>query len=507
VSGAATPPRSPGYARRVRVGTGPAAAWRGLVAVAGGTTALLLATAGGYGYHRDELYFLRAGAEPAFGYVDQPPLTPLLAHGLDLLLPGSLLGLRTPAALMAGLVVLLTGLLAREFGADRGAQVLAAGCSAVSAIVLAVGHLLSTATLDLLVWTAVSWLTVRALRSGGPGWLGVGLVTGIGLQNKLLPAFLVTALLIGILLVGPRSALRSRWPWLGGLLALLLWAPNIGWQVAHGFPQLELSASIAAGSSGTSEPWYLFLPFQLVLVSALLVPVWAIGWWRLLRTPALRAWRCFAVAYVLLALLFMVTGGKPYYLAGLYPVLLAAGAQPALDWARAGAGRHWALAGALAFALASSSVLMLPLVPADRLAATPIVDIHYDAGETIGWPRFADTVGRVRASLPAGERVAVLARNYGEAGAIDHFRPDLGPAHSGHNAYWDWGPPPDDASTVIVIGYSEQELRAWFGDVQPAARIDNGLGVDNDEQGRPVWLARQRLLGWPELWPRLRRLG
>ena len=101
----------------------------------------------------------------------------------------------------------------------------------------------------------------------------------------------------------------------------------------------------------------------------------------------------------------------------------------------------------------------------------------------------------------------MLARNYGEAGAIDHFRPDLGPAHSGHNAYWDWGPPPDDASTVIVIGYSEQELRAWFGDVQPVARIDNGLGVDNDEQGRPVWLARQRLLGWRELWPRLRRLG
>ena len=156
-------------------------------------------------------------------------------------------------------------------------------------------------------------------------------------------------MLVGVLLAGPRPALRARWPWLGALLALALWAPNLVWQAAHGFPQLELSAAIAAGSSGTSEPWYLFLPYQLVLVSPLLVPVWVAGWWRLARDPALRPWRAFAVAYVLVAVVFMLTGGKPYYLAGLYPVLLAAGAAPVLGWARRGArrtrrrcsGRRW----------------------------------------------------------------------------------------------------------------------------------------------------------------------
>ena len=487
----------------------PDVGWSGLAAPAGGLTLLLLAVANRYGYHRDELYFLRAGREPAFGYVDQPPLTPLLAHAMDRLFDGALVGLRLPSALAAGLVVLLTGLIARELGGGRGAQLLAAASIAVSSVLLAVGHLTSTATFDLLGWTALCWLLVRALRDGGMVWIAVGAVAGVTLQNKTLPVFLLGGVLAGVLLAGPRQALRSRWPWLGALLGLAVWAPNLVWQTANGFPQLELSAAIAAGSSGTSEPWYVFLPYQLLLVSPLLVPMWVAGCWRLARDPVLRPWRAFAVAYVLVAAVFLLTGGKPYYLAGLYPVLLAAGATPVLGWARRGARRtRMALLGAaLVLSLAVAGFLFLPLVPVDRLAASPVVEVNYDAGETVGWPAFAATLAKVRERVPAGERVAVLTRNYGEAGAVDHFLPALGPAHSGHNSYWTWGPPPEEATTLIVVGIPEERVRQWFGRVELAARIDNGLGLDNDEQGAPVWLARDRLAPWAELWPRLRRLG
>jgi 4-amino-4-deoxy-L-arabinose transferase-like glycosyltransferase len=482
-------------------------AWHGLLTLAGGLTALLLAVAGRYGYHRDELYFIRAGSEPAFGYADQPPLTPLLAVALDTVSPGSLVVLRTPSALAMGAVVVITGLIAREFGAPRGAQLLAAACIAVSGVVLVVGHVLSTTTIDLLVWTALGWLAVRGLRDGGPIWLAFGAGAGIGLQNKMLPAFLVAALLVGVLTAGPRAAPRSAWPWLGGLLALVLWLPYLVWQAANGFPQLALSAAIAAGSSGTSEPWYLILPLQLALTGPALVPVWALGWWRLARSAELRPWRAFAVAHVVLAALFLVTGGKPYYLAGMYPVLYAAGAAPVLAWAQAAAGRMRTVVLALAISLALQSVVLLPLLPEKWLAATPVTDIHYDAGETIGWPALAATVAGVSESVPDGERVAVLARNYGEVGAVDHFLPALGPAHSGHNAYWDWGPPPDTVTAVIVIGYPEERVRQWFGRVELAARVDNGVGVDNDEQGALIWVAREPRTPWPVLWPQLRRLG
>ncbi|MGY1703803.1 glycosyltransferase family 39 protein [Geodermatophilus sp. SYSU D00697] len=487
----------------------PRPALRPLAGLAGAVVLLLVALAGRYGPHRDELYFLRAGREAAFGYVDQPPLTPLLAAAVDALAPGSLVALRVPAALAAGGVVVLTGLLAREFGGGRAAQLLAAAAMAVSAFLLVVGHMLSTSTLDLLAWTALSWLLVRALRDGGRVWVVTGAVAGLALLNKVQPAFLLAAVLVGVLAVGPRSALRSPWPWLGGALALAVWSPNLFWQAANGWPQLELAEAIAAGSSGTSEPWYLFLPFQLVLVSPLLVPVWVAGWVRLVRDPALRPWRAFAVAYVLLAAVFLATGGKPYYLAGLYPLLLAAGAGPVVAWVRAGTGRPRAaaVAAALALSLLVDGVLMLPVVPVDRLAATPVVDVNYDAGETVGWPAFAAAVQRARDRLPAGEPVAVLTRNYGEAGAVDRYAPRLGPAHSGHNAYWDWGPPPETVTSVVAVGFPEDELARWFARVEPAGRVDNGVGLDNDEQGVPIRLATDRRVSWSQIWPQLRRLG
>jgi len=491
----------------------PLVAWRALGAISVAVAGVLVAASGRYGYHRDELYFLQAGQRLAFGYVDQPPLTPLLARAATEMFGDSLVGLRLASALAAGLVVLITGLIARELGSGRGGQALAAGCMAVAAYLLAVGHLLSTSTFDLLAWAALSWLVVRGLRDGGRVWLAVGLVAGIGLENKTLVAFLLAALGAGVLFAGPRAALRSRWPVAGAGIALLLWLPNLVWQAKHGWPLLQVSDAIAGGSSGTSEPRWLFLPFQLVLISPLLVPVWAAGLWRLARDPRLRTYRAFAVAFAFLAVTFLVTGGKPYYLAGLYPVLLAAGAEPTLRWCAAGTSgaRRVLLGAAVGLSAMVSAVLMLPLIPAQHLADTPIVAINYDAGETIGWPAFARQVAGVHASLSTAEQdqAIVLTRNYGEAGAVDRYRSelDLPPVYSGHNSYAEWGPPPEKATTSIVVGYDRASLDEWFGSVEQVTEIENGVGLDNDEQGTPVWVCRDRTATWAQLWPQLRRLG
>jgi 4-amino-4-deoxy-L-arabinose transferase-like glycosyltransferase len=492
----------------------PPVAWRALAVIATVVVWVLVLASNAYGYHRDELYFLRAGDELAFGYPDQPPLTPLLARLASELFAGSLVGLRLFPALAAGMVALCTGLIARELGGDRMAQGIAAAAMAVSAILLAVGHLMSTSAFDLLAWAALSWLAVRALRYGGRSWLWVGLAAGVGLQNKVLVAFLLLGFVTGLLIVGPRDVLRSRWPWLAAVIALALWSPYLIWQAAHDWPQLEISGAIASGGSGTSEPRWLFLPYQLVLVSPALVPVWVAGLRRLATDPELRRYRTFAVAYAVLAVLFIATGGKPYYLAGLYPVLLAAGAAPTAAWVRRreGGKRPGLLIGALALSAVVSAVLFLPLVPAASLADTPIVDINYDAGETVGWPALVRTVAAVYAALPADDRgtAVVLTRNYGQAGAIDRYGADLGlpPAYSGHNGYADWGPPPEHADqTVLVVGYEESRLREWFVSVERAAVVDNGVGLDNDEQGTAVWVCRRRRAPWSETWGRVAYLG
>jgi 4-amino-4-deoxy-L-arabinose transferase-like glycosyltransferase len=481
-------------------------AWRSVGIVALALLVLLLTIAGRYGYHRDELYFLAAGRHLDWGYVDQPPLTPLLSRGMSVLVGDSLAGARILPAVSAVATVLVAGLISRELGGGRAEQLLTAGATAISAVVLIGGHWLSTTTVDLLVWAVLCWSVIRGVRTGGgPVWLWAGSVAGLGLQNKTLVLFLLAALVAGLLLAGPRRAFRDPWWWAAGGLALLIWTPNLIWQATHGWPQLELSAAIADGSSGSSQPWWLFVPFQLVLVSPGLVPVWVAGLVVLLRSADLRPYRFLAVAYLMLVGVFLLTGGKPYYVAGLYPVLLAAGSLPTLRWLRAGrGGRRPGLLG-LAFVLSLPNlVLMLPLLP-ERLLG-PVVAVNYDAGETIGWPRFAATVGDVYGTLPAAGNPVVITGNYGEAGALERFRPGV-PVYSGHNAYGDWGPPPDSVRTAVIVGLPRERIERWCGDLVEVARIDNQVGLDNDEQGAPVWACRSLTQPWSKIWPQLRRLG
>jgi hypothetical protein len=491
----------------------PAVAWWPVLVPAGVLAVVLIATSGRYGFSRDELYFVQAGHHLAPGYVDQPPLTPVVARLTTSLLGGSLVGLRLPSAIAAAVVVVLTALLARELGGDRFAQVLAATSIAVGAVTLAVGHLLTTSTFDLLAWSAVSLLAARALRlGGGRSWWWVGLATGVGLENKWLVGFLTGALLLSLLVVGPRSALRGPWPWLAAVTALAVAAPDLVWQAVHGWPQLDVSQAIAAGGSGTSQPRWVFPLFQLVLVSPVLVPVWLAGLVRLLRASDARCWRAFGVAYLLLAVVFVASGAKPYYLYGLYPVLLAAGAPVVLRWvARSGpALRRRLVRVALVLAAATSAFLFLPLVPVEHLAATPVVTVNPDAGETVGWPRYTRAVAEVVTGLPdRGPGTVLLTQNYGEAGALDHDRRllSLPPVYSGHNGYGSWGPPPEVAGPVVVVGYDAAQLHRWFASVQQAATLDNGVGLDDEEQGVPVWVCRGRVAPWAALWPSVRRLG
>lgn len=227
--------------------------------------------------------------------------------------PDNLLVLRLPSAVAAGITVLLTGLLARETGGNRRAETLSAAGAATAVIVLFTGHLLSTSTFDLLAWTAFTYLVVRAVRTGDDRlWLAAGAVLGLGLLNEPLPAFLAAGLFVGVALAGPRRLLRNPWVWSGAAIAVVLWSPWVLWQSAHGWPQIDVSRSIAAGGSTNSQPWWAIVPFQVLLVSPPLAPIWITGLVRLFRDPALRDVRFLAWAWVVLAAVFMATGGKPY---------------------------------------------------------------------------------------------------------------------------------------------------------------------------------------------------
>jgi Dolichyl-phosphate-mannose-protein mannosyltransferase len=471
---------------------------------------LLVAFASGYGYHRDELYFLAAGHHLAWAYADQGPVTPLIARAMSEISADSVTVLRLPSALAAAATVLLTGLIARELCGRARAQVIAAGSAATGVIVLFTGHLLETSTFDLLAWTAITWLIVRAVRTGEDWlWLVAGAVLGTSLLNKPLPAFLALGLLAGVLVAGPRRLLRNPYVWGGGAIALVLFSPWLIWQADHGWPQIDVSRSIAEGNSTSSQPWWAVIPFQFLLIGPLLAPIWVAGLLRLFRDPGMRTFRFLGWAWAILAVVFMATGGKPYYLAGFLPLLLGAGSAVVDGWLDRGRRklRLGALAAAMAVSAAVGAVIALPILPARD--ADAVVAVNADVGETIGWPQFARTVAGVYRGLPDKQGVVILTRNYGQAGAIDRYGPYLGlpGAYSGHNAYGYWGPPPEDGAPVIAIGLPPSELADQLRDCRPAARNDNGLGVDNDEQGTAVFVCAGPRGSWAAVWPSLRHLG
>jgi hypothetical protein len=378
---------------------------------------------------------------------------------------------------------------------------------AVSNVVIGSGHLLSTSTFGFTAWAGTLVLSLRAVRTGNDRlWLWVGVVAGIGLLDNDLQAFLMAALVVGVIAGGPRRIFRSAWLWAGAVVMLAIWSPYLVWQAQHSFPQLTNARAIANGSSGTSAPRWQLIPFQFVLAGIAVTPIWISGLVRLIRDPALRWARAIPVAYVFLVLVFLIESGKPYYLSGILPVLYGAGAEPvARWWASARHRTAWAVA-AVAVIVVGLPVT-LPMVPLGDLHSTPIVALNYDAGETIAWPTYVREI--TAAYDQAGAAAVVITRNYGEAGAINRYRNParLPSAYGVQNSDWLWGPPPRSATRALAVGFASWRLTPLFRDVRLVTQLDNHLGVNDDEQGVPVWICSGLKEPWTQAWRRLRNYG
>ncbi len=481
----------------------PAFARSAVVSAMATQAAVLTVTSQGYGFHRDELYFRTL--RPGWGYVDEPPLAPLLARGLSRLLADQPWAVRIPATLAAVTSVLVVALVTRELGGGRVAQALCAWGYAFASLPLIMGHALLTSTIDLPVWPAVVLFVIRAqLRRQPRWWLAAGLVVGLSMYNKLLVAILLVAVVAGLMLFGPRRALWSRWVLVAATLALVVGAPNLVYQATHSWPQLSMGRALAEHNAGEvrAQMW----PFLLLILGPPLVPIWIAGIVGLVRRPEWRQVRFLAAAFpVLLALVFAM-GAQFYYPFGLLAVLYAAGCVPTAEW-MSGWRRNLVIAG-VALNAAVSVLLALPLVPLSTLGSTPIPGINQVARDTVGWPTYVRQIAEVYATLSPADRAdaVIIASNYGEAGAVDRYghRYLLPTVYSGQNQLYYQGRPPASATVVVFVGGQLGDVRGRFQSCVTKARLDNGLDVDNEEQGEPIAVCRAPIGGWTALWPALR---
>jgi 4-amino-4-deoxy-L-arabinose transferase-like glycosyltransferase len=472
-----------------------------------------------YGAFRNELYFIICGRHPAFGYVDQPPLVPLLAAltqsaGIHLWL------LRLPAVLAAALLVPVTVAFAQLLGASTRGAWLAAVAAAGSTLVTAMTATLSTSTFEPIAFTAIAYFVTRALIRNEPrAFWWAGAITGIEFQVKYGVVFWVLGLCVGFALAGPRGAFRSRDLWIGAAIAALLALPNVIWQAAHGFPFLELIRNDNSGNF-TGTPLF-FTIDQIFSVNFLLAPLWIAGIVAPLFAERLRPFGFLSIAFVFIAAVIVATHGKSYYLAGAYPTMFALGAVACTRLPRLLVA-FWSvvIVANAAFALP----LVLPVLPPARLrtmldhmafrprpveAAGIGAPLMQMLSDEFGWPELAADVERLYAALPPADRAkaAIFASNYGDAAAIDFYGRDLPPALSGNNQYYLWGPRGFDGSVVLAVNVDVAQWSRICNSARIVATFGTSPYAMPYEQDRPIVLCRGMRPPLPELWPAFKHFG
>lgn len=487
-------------------------------------TALHFATLSNYGYFRDELYYLACADHLAWGYVDHPPFSIALLAVTRSLFGDSLLAIRLPVVLAGALTVVLTGWLARELGGGRFAQVLAALAFVFMPVALGMASFYSMNALDLLFWLGAVYVLVRILNSGDARlWLVFGAIVGVGMMNKISVGFLVFGLLVGLVLTRQRQLLLSAWFWLGGVIAALLFLPHVIWQIANGFPTLEFMRNaselkIQAMSVGA------YLGAQVLYSGPAAVPLWVGGLLYLLFARAAGAYRALGIAYLAILALLVSQHGKAYYLAPAYPMLFAAGGV-AYERLSVRGGWRWlrpAMLGLITLVGIVVMPLAVPMLSPEsvvRYAAAIGVEVPQEErlrhvalaqhfADRFGWENMVATVARVYQALPPEERqrAAIVAGNYGEAGAIDFFGSRYGLPHaiSGHNSYWLWGPGNTTGDVAIVIGAPRERLQQLFADVTQVDTIVSDYAMAY-ETNLPVYVCRHLKRPLAEVWPALKR--
>jgi hypothetical protein len=456
-----------------------------------------------YGWQRDELYFLQASGHLALGYVDFPPATALLARAVTAVAGPSLVGLRAVglAAVLAalGLVVLC----ARELGGGVRAQAAAGLAFALTPYGLGVGAIYHPTMLDLPVWIAMLYLALRILGRPEPRlWPALGLAAAVGLEAKDTVIALLGALALAVAVAGPRGAVRDRRVVVAAVIALAGLAPNLAWQELHGWPSLEFFASQSAATAGDASPGTYLAQQAAFLAGAL--PLLVVGTVALWRRPGARA---LALVFPIAVLGFALERGRSYYALPAAALPLAAGVVATAEWAGGRARRRLALAAGLGAPYLAAAALLAPAVwpvlPERTMVARGLASTAYFEDE-IGWPELADQVARAWRDVPPPQRraTALLARNYGEAGALALYGPARGlPAPlSGHLSFQFWRPRSLPQTDAVTVGFDAGELarlcRAW----RVVGRIDNRRGVANEERGRAIATCTlRRPLG--EIWP------
>jgi multisubunit Na+/H+ antiporter MnhB subunit len=486
-----------------------------LVAIAAAVALLHLLTNNRYGFHRDELQFLSDARHMDWGFVAYPPVTPFLERiGLEIF-GVSLVGLRLFSVIAQALAIVVTGLMARELGGRRLAQITAALAIALSPLPLFEGTEFQYSSFDYLWWVLIAYFIIRLLNSENPRWwLAIGATTGVALMTKYTVLFFIAGILGGLLLTRARRYLSNAWFWGGAALAVAIFLPNAVWQMRHDFISYHFLQHIHTRDVGQGRANGFLSDQFLICVNLFAAPLWIAGLISFFRD---RRHRALAWMYVIPLALFIIGKGRGYYLAAAYPMLIAMGAVAAESWVASMTPPRRRSIEAVFFAglAVVGLAIVAQVVPLASGGALKdfALQKNGDLREEIGWNQLVKTLAEIRDSLPSDqhEHLGIVVGNYGEQGAIEILGPayHLPPPISGTNSAWLRGYPEPAPSTLIVLGSSRKFIEQMFSDCRLAGHNGNAEGVKNEESQyhQDIFVCGSPRQPWPKFWHDYQRFG
>jgi 4-amino-4-deoxy-L-arabinose transferase-like glycosyltransferase len=476
-----------------------------------------------YGYFVDELYYLACSRHLDWGYVDQPPLIALITWIARSLLGDSLPAIHFLPAVAGACEVILTAVIGRELGGKRFAQGLAALATLVAPGILADDNLLTMNAFEPLFWMGCAWLVIRMVRTGNQKlWIWFGILAGFGLENKYSMLIFGGGLVLGLLLTPQRRLLSSRWLWIGGAMAFLIFLPNLLWNIQHHFPFLELQANIHRSGRDVPLTPLAFFGQEILAMHPLTLPLWLAGLWFYFFSPSGNPFRALGWAWTITATVIVTLSPRVYYLFPAFPVLFAGGG---VIWEVWFAGRRalwWkpAWPALLAATGAVFAPLAIPVLPPETFIrytkalhlAPPAIETHKLGplpqvfADQFGWQEMAATIARVYNNLPPEVRpkTAIFGQNYGQAGAIDLFGPKYGlpPAISGHQSYFLWGPRGYTGESMIVMQGQQRDLERYYASVEKVASVYHPYSMPYEHFD--VFYCRGLKRPLNEVWPQVK---
>jgi hypothetical protein len=479
-----------------------------------------------YGYFRDEFNYMACGDHLAWGYVDHPPLVPFLLKICRMIFGDSLRSIRMFPALASSANIVLTAMIARELGGRRFALLLSAVTVAVVPVYLLNANILTTNYPEPLLWMGCAYFAILAVKRNDPRyWLWFGLVAGIGMEEKYSIAVFGFALIVGLLLTEQRRVFAGKWIYLGGAIALLVFLPNLLWNVHNHWPFAELMRNIKADGRDVVLSPLAYFAQQILIVQPLAAPLWIGGVLAFLFSARFKSYRAFGWCYLAAFVVFVVLKGKNYYLAPIYPVFLAAGAivlESFIERSR----QMWlkpVIVTLLVVGGAWLAPVVMPILPVDQFISymkklpfpvprsehshmRAVLPQHF--ADQFGWEEIVTTVNQAYTRLSPEERpgCGIFAQDYGQAGAIDFLgrRYGLPPALSGHQTYFLWGPRGYSGNCLIVLDDTREALENLFAHVEFVGKsADNPYALEREI---PVYICRGAKFGsLAEMWPRLKK--